>query len=385
MTATSSDRLRVAFVAGTLGQGGAEKQLVYMVRALLQAGVDVRVYALTRGELHQPALKALGVEPTWVGRHGHPLARLTSLALALRHFRPHVLQSAHFFTNLYVGLLAPMFRAVGIGAIRNDMPHEMEANPFWGKWLLTKVEALVANSHEAVRSAIQLGVGQERMHCLPNIIDLSEFDRHSQHAATLLPQNLASRTVVATVGRLVPAKRFDRFIEALAIAREQAPELLGCIVGDGPERERLQALAQEKGLVDEHLLFLGRRHDVPALLRQAQMLALTSDHEGFPNVLLEAMAARLPVVTTPAGDSARVVRDGVTGYVLPFDDVRGFANRLVELAQSPALRSTLGNEGRALVEREYSREGLAASLLSIYLRTATQSGSHRLTRVLSGS
>jgi len=381
MTATRSDRLRVAFVAGTLGQGGAEKQLVYMVRALLQAGVDVRVYALTRGELHEPALKALGVEPTWVGSHGHPLARLTSLALALRHFRPHVLQSAHFFTNLYVGLLFPVFRAVGIGAIRNDMPHEMEANPFWGKWLLTKVDAQVANSHEAVRSAIQFGVRQERVHCLPNIIDLSEFDFHSQHTSTLLP----SRTVVATVGRLVHAKRFDRFIEALAIAREQAPELLGCIVGDGPERERLQALAQEKGLSNEHLLFLGRRHDVPALLRQAQMLALTSDHEGFPNVLLEAMAARLPVVTTPAGDSARVVRDGVTGYVLPFDDVRGFANRLVELAQSSALRSTLGNEGRALVEREYSGERLAASLLSIYLRTATQSGSHRLTRVLARS
>ena len=91
---------------------------------------------------------------------------------------------------------------------------------------------------------------------------------------------------------------------ALNIACREAPKLLGIIIGDGPELANLQAFAQQRGLSEENLLFLGRRDDVPAILRRAQIFMLTSDHEGFPNVLLEAMAARLPVITTPAGDLA---------------------------------------------------------------------------------
>ena len=133
----NNKKLKVAFLAGTLGQGGAEKQLVYMTRALLQAGVNVRVYSLTRGEYYEPALQALGVQPQWIGKYSNPMIRLFTLMISLRNFRPHVLQSAHFYTNLYVGLIAPIYNAVGIGSIRSDITYEMESNPFWGKLLLT--------------------------------------------------------------------------------------------------------------------------------------------------------------------------------------------------------------------------------------------------------
>ena len=85
--------LRVAFVAGTLGQGGAEKQLVYIVRALMQAGVDVRVYSLTRGEHYEPALRSLGADMRWIGKRSSPASRLLSLVRDLRDFKPHVVQS----------------------------------------------------------------------------------------------------------------------------------------------------------------------------------------------------------------------------------------------------------------------------------------------------
>jgi len=377
--------LRVAFVAGTLGQGGAEKQLTYMVRALLQEGISVRVCVLTRGEHYEPVLKALEAEVVWVGQYSNPAGRLIRLTASLRDFRPHVLQAAHFFTNLYVGLAAPLVGAVGLGAIRNDMTREMESNPFWGKYLLTRVGSLITNSQGALRNAQMLGVQSERVNYLPNIIDLTEFDRQ-QRQATSIPGNLnlSSRIVVASVGRLVSAKRFDRFIEALALARKHAPELLGFIVGDGPERENLRAFARQKGLSDEHLVFWGRRDDVPAILKQAHIFALTSDHEGLANVLLEAMAASLPVITTPAGDSGEIVRDRVTGYVLPFDDISGMAGRLLDLARSTHLRTELGLEGRMQVEREFGADRLAARLLSIYRRTAEHCRSRRLIEALRG-
>ena len=374
--------LRVAFVAGTLGQGGAEKQLAYMVRALVHEGVAVRVYSLTQGEHYEPTLKAFGAEVVFVGRHANPLARLASLAVQLRRFRPHVLQSVHFYTNLYVGALASLVGTLGVGAIRSDLSRELKAYPFVGKALLKRVGFVVANSQQAERRARCLGVDATRVFCLPNVIDLAEFDRARQFSTNPNDLVFPTRVVVGVVGRLIPAKRIDRFIEALALARQEAPELLGLVVGDGPEAGSLRALARHRGLLDEHLLFLGERDDVPAILGRAQMLALTSDHEGFANVLLEAMAARLPVLSTPAGDSGLVVVDGKTGYVIEFGDLARFADRMVHLARSPELREQMGHEGRTRVKQEYGPDGLARRLFEIYRHAANQQGSRRLSETL---
>src|SRR6266566_9342229 len=112
--------LRVALLAGTLGRGGAEKQLVYMARALQEAGVRVRVYTLGRNEFHEATLGATGLRPIAIGRAAHPLLRLMTLTCALRHFRPHVVQAAHFYVNLYVALASRLTGSLSIGAIRSD-------------------------------------------------------------------------------------------------------------------------------------------------------------------------------------------------------------------------------------------------------------------------
>ena len=169
---------------------------------------------------------------------------------------------------------------------------------------------------------------------------------------------------------------------ALNIACREAPKLLGIIIGDGPELANLQAFAQQRGLSEENLLFLGRRDDVPAILRRAQIFMLTSDHEGFPNVLLEAMAARLPVITTPAGDFGNIVQDGRTGYVVPFDNIDGLVKYMLRLAESAQLQKKLGQAGRARVEQIYDACGLAENLLSVYKHIAIKRHSRRLTKAL---
>jgi glycosyltransferase involved in cell wall biosynthesis len=129
--------------------------------------------------------------------------------------------------------------------------------------------------------------------------------------------------------------------------------------------------------------FLGRREDVPALLKQADMLVLSSDYEGFPNVVLEAMAARLPVITTPAGDANIAVQNGNTGYVVHFDDVTGMAECMVRLSKSPGLRWQLGEAARKRVEQHFSFEHLAGRLLSIYRKSALQHNRTDLLRLWS--
>jgi glycosyltransferase involved in cell wall biosynthesis len=270
----------------------------------------------------------------------------------------------------------------------------------WGRALLRAPRTLIANSREAARNAQAAGADASRLHVLGNVIDLPEFDRAARLPPSPLPSASASHAglvtqapalaatdaaaarvqmharphgepIVISVARLVQAKRLDRLLRALARARKvDGVRLRGVIVGDGPERANLEALARELGLLPDGVAFTGARADVPRLLAGADIFALTSQHEGFPNVVMEAMAARLPVISTPAGDAASLVQDGRTGYIVPFDDEEQLAAHLVTLARSPAERFAFGAAGRIIIEERYRVDTLVPRALRIYHHAA---------------
>ncbi len=370
--------VRVALVFGTLDRAGAEKQGFYLARALRESGHDVRVFSLVEDGHFGSALRGLGVGPVWFGQAASPPLRLARLASLLARWRPHVVQSTHFFANLYAALAARTAGALSIGAVRNDAYHELEANPGWGKWLLGLPDVVVANSEAAAANIRQLDRGHGPVHVLKNVLDLDEFDRRAGSRGT----SAADRFVVVAAGRLVPAKRFDRLLTALALARASVPGLEGWIVGDGPERARLETKAGELGLATPAVRFFGGRDDLPALLAQADAFALTSDHEGVPNVVLEAMASRLPVVATPAGGVRELVEDGVTGYVVACDDGRETADRLRGLAADAARRRAFGEAGRLRIVRDYAFEGLATRLAVLYREVGSHPHGRRLREAL---
>lgn len=372
--------LRVALLAANLSRGGAEKQLVYMAKALREAGVDVRVYSLTRGQFHESALEAMGLAPIWVGARGSPLIRLAVLARHFRRFRPHVIQSTHSFANLYVGLLGRLLGCVSVGSLRSSLEHCRQANGAWTPWLIRTPSAVLVNAQSALDDlARRRLVSPDRLFWLPNVIDLAEFDRSEEANGSRRPG-----LTVALVGRLVEVKRIDRYLHALAAAAQRELMVRGMVIGDGPQRAALERLAVELGLGRTQVEFLGEREDVPRLLALADVLVQCSDDEGLPNAVLEAMAARRPAITTPAGDAHRLIRDGHNGYVVPFDDVSAMAERLVLLARLPQLRRQLGEAGRQHVERHYSLDGLADRLLSIYRTVAARQKSGAWTRAVVG-
>ena len=355
--------MRVAFLAGSLGQRGAEKQLYYMVRSLMQIGVEVQVYGLTQGDYYDAVYAEMGVPVIHIPRNMHQLKRLGFFVNELKKFRPHMVQSAQFFTNLYVGIAAKMVGAVGIGAMRSDLTYEMSSVGSWAKWLLRIPATLFANSSSAQKNAIEAGIPKANIHVLDNVIDLTAFDAKLTQPTELIDR---SGIVVMAVGSMSPVKRFDRFLEAVAIARKSCPEIRAVLVGDGAEMAALKSKANTLGLPEEAVQFLGERGDVPGLLGQADILTLSSDHEGFPNVIMEAMSARLPVISTPAGDAEILVEDGTTGFVVPFEDVALMAACMVTLANDPHLRREFGEAGRGRVEEKFSSDQLAPRLIELY-------------------
>jgi len=251
-----------------------------------------------------------------------------------------------------------------------------------GRWVLRTSRVLLVNSHAARRNAEGLAVKAEKIRVLPNVIDLAAFDAAMSKNFLLIRQ--ANRLIAMCVGRLISEKRVDFFLTALALARRAVAHLKGVIAGDGPELPRLEKKAAALGLLPGHVEFLGRRPDVPALLRQADMLVHSSRNEGFPNAVLETMTAGLPVITTPAGNAGIVVEHGVTGYVVPFEDVQRTAESMVQLSLSADLRRRLGEAGRKRVEEHYSYECLADRLLATYRSIVRQQQRHDLLPLLAG-
>lgn len=366
MTSSTNDLsgLRIAFLAGTLGQGGAEKQLFYSLKSLRAAGCEVMLVCLTENEYWQKPIESLGIKVIWVGQNSSPLLRLMKIISICHRFSPDIIQSQHFFTNLYAVIAARLLGAIDIGAIRNNVKHELECNKFWGNALLHLPRWLCANSYYA--TAILAGFRDEsRLLTLPNTIDLERFDQIVRQPAAI-PISKSDIITVMTVARLAPAKRLDRLVEAANLLQSEKHCLQFIIAGDGPERKRLENRCLELGLSSDFVRFLGARSDVPQLLSQGDLFFLTSDDEGFPNVLLEAMAASLPIITTPAGDSSHVVVEGRTGYVVEFSDIQKMAEYVLLLARNPNLRARLGQEARNIVEENYSVDGLHDRLLKLY-------------------
>ncbi|WP_276202655.1 glycosyltransferase [Paenibacillus sanguinis] len=169
------------------------------------------------------------------------------------------------------------------------------------------------------------------------------------------------------VGRLVPAKDYPLMLRAFAAARSKGfPASRLWIAGIGPERERVEQEAAALGLADSVAL-LGIRQDIPRLMAAADGYVMSSRWEGLPIVLLEACAARLPIVATAVGGNAEVVLDGKNGYVVPPLEERGLAEALERVMALPAeKRRALGQCGREHVEAHYAMSRAAGRWFALY-------------------
>jgi glycosyltransferase involved in cell wall biosynthesis len=169
------------------------------------------------------------------------------------------------------------------------------------------------------------------------------------------------------VGSIKPVKRHDVFLKALAEVKRAAPALAwqALLVGEGPLRGDMEVLAADLKL-GNRVIFAGAQDDMPPVYRQADILVHTSDFEGMPNVILEAMACGLPVVATRVGATPDLVVTGKTGYLASPGDVSSLADKILCLAQQPDLRRQMGRAARKRVVDTYSLSALQENLLSLY-------------------
>ena len=168
------------------------------------------------------------------------------------------------------------------------------------------------------------------------------------------------RNYVAAVGSLLPVKRWDRLLRIVQKVKSTGVgDVCLRIAGHGPLRPALEELARTLG-ISEAVKFLGATDDIPAFLRQAKFLVHTSESEGCPNVVMEAMACGLPVVAMDAGDIPYLVEEGRTGFVVPQEDEGTLADRVSLLLRDEPLCRSMGQAAREKAEREFSLKRLVS-------------------------
>jgi len=225
--------------------------------------------------------------------------------------------------------------------------------------LLTRAVGVVVPS-ERLASIARAAWHQphERVHLIPNGIDLERFPTAGGNQELRERLDLPSDAfVVGFCGHLRPEKNPARLIEALTLMREPGHLI---VVGDGPERPRLEAAARS-GVLRGRIHLVGHQEDPRPYYRAMDVFALTSDTEQMPVALLEAMASALPVVATDVGDVLRMLPDGSSKFVVPLAGAAtpaALAASLDALSAGPSLRQQLGGENRERVRATYSFDAM---------------------------
>jgi sugar transferase (PEP-CTERM/EpsH1 system associated) len=204
-----------------------------------------------------------------------------------------------------------------------------------------------------------IGIDAARVTYIPNAVDIEKFHqaRPQQPRSVLGNFAPAGTIVIGTVGRLVPVKDHVMLLSAFDDLRKALPQyrsrLRLAIVGEGPQRAMLEQTIRSAALEDSVCL-AGNRTDIPELLAEFDLFALTSLAEGMPNVILEAMAAGLPVVATAVGGVPDVVSNGVTGTLVPAANAQAFTQALSDYVTDEPARTQHGQAARKRAESTFS-------------------------------
>lgn len=234
------------------------------------------------------------------------------------------------------------------------------------------VDAFVAVSHEtALFARGRREVADSRLSVIPNGIELGRFHRDpSARDRVRAELGIAPEAwVVGTVGRLSPEKNQALLVRAVAPLLDDRHRLL--VAGDGPMRGSLAGLASSLG-TSAFVHLLGDRRDVPEILNALDAFVLSSDSEGLPLVIPEAMATGLPVVATRVGGVPDVLEDGRTGFLVPSGDEAGLRDRLVRLRDDRALGLAIGAAARAAAQARFSSERMLREYLELYARVLSR-------------
>jgi glycosyltransferase involved in cell wall biosynthesis len=349
--------------------GGTERQMTELVRRLDPARWEVHLacFKATGQWFERAAERAVSVAEfpvtsfmrASVGRHIWDFARWC------RTRRIAVVQATEIYSNIFALPAAAVGRvAVRIGSRRGLNSDRSRAQVALQRAAYRAATKVIANSRASADQLRIEGVPEGKISIVPNGLDFGPYGARRKRPA------LRSIAVVANLRWL---KGHDVLIDASVEILRHVPDARFELIGDGPERASLVARAAARG-VDHAFTFTGHSTNVPARLAETDIFVLPSRTESFPNAVLEAMAAGLPVVASGVGGILELVEDGRTGWLVPPGDAQALAARVMQVIARPADAARIGAAARAEVFARFSFERMVAAFDGIYLTELARHG-----------
>ncbi|MBW3539216.1 MAG: glycosyltransferase, partial [Planctomycetes bacterium] len=355
-----------AFCITDLDPGGAEQALVQLATRLDRSRWSPRVWCLTPPGKLVAELESAGIESHCLGaRSALDLSAIWRLIRDLRRFRPQILQCFLHHANI-AGRLAG--RVAGAPHIVCGL-RVAEKRGRWrlriDRWTGRLVDRWVAVSRSVARFSIEAGgLPSERVVVIPNGIDFGRFS--TAPPADLSEFGLRSgERAILFAGRLDHQKGIPDLLEACDQVLSDTADTHLLIAGAGP----LETLVGERireSPSGTRMHLIGRRDDLPRLLRAAAVFVLPSRWEGLPNVVLEAMSAGCPVVATAVEGSSEVIDDGRTGLLTPVAHPQSLAAAIQRILAEPNLADALGHEAQAIAMKWLTWHDVALRYEQLY-------------------
>lgn len=365
-------RPELFLLGNTLETGGGERQFAALAGGLSSTRFSVRLGCLRNSGVFAGGLDDIAEFPPGGSLFGLRAQR-TRLALS-QHLRNHavaVAQSFDFYSNM---MLIPAARLAGVPVVigsHRQLGDLMSWPRFWAQCAALRFcDQVVCNSRAAAEYLRTRGrMPARRLSVIPNGLPDTAF-------AEVSPA-LTGGSGVARVGMIArmndPAKNHTAFLRIASRVARRHPQVQFVLVGDGPLRTGLEEQARSLGLGDR-ILFLGERHDIPSVLSSLDISVLPSISESLSNVIMESMAAGIPVVAARVGGNAELVRDGETGFLAEVKDDSAFVAAIEMLLERDLLRATFGANAKREARSRFGLEGVCRQYEELYVSVLSKKG-----------
>lgn len=382
VTSNGSNRIRILKFINNFYIGGTERQFVYAANGLDRSRFAVDVACLSR---EGPLIDSLSedVQVHTYPSHGsfYSYRSILSQFRLVKDIRKRQFDLVHtygWYPNVFAIPASRLaLRATIIASIRDAGAYMTKTKIRALKFVCSLADCVLANSSAGRNWLIEQGVKEQKIEVIPNGIVLP---RRPERASGLSPMRKefnipAGTTVCACVGRLVSGKGIDFYLQAARIVLERGRDVRFLMIGaDSSEKNypsEVEMLAQRLRL-DHQVIFTGERQDVPDILREVDIVVHPSLTEGLSNVILEAMAAGIPVVATRVGGNPELVEDGRTGFLVPAENSEEIADAICRLLDQPEMAHGFGERARRRVADEFAIDRMLSKTEALYLRLLEQ-------------
>lgn len=363
--------LRVLQLGSPAGMYGAERWIIALVKHLDRRKIQSTVAVIQDDSSQSAPLCAEAVSlgfatQIFQAKGRFNLAAIGALRKYIIEYRIDILHT-HFYKTDIIGYLATRGTSCKIVSTPHGWSRKMDFK-LWcyemaDRMVFPLLDGVAPLSEDLYSSLAKMPFLRKRLYFIRNGVDLSEIDEIREIESTLLNGKKEGKIILGYIGQLIPRKGLDNLLKAVSLLQSRNCELY--LIGDGPERERLEHIAEEKK-IREKVHFLGFQTDRLKFLLGFDVLILPSRLEGIPRCLMEAMAAGVPVVASDIPGCNDLIDDERTGLLFSVEDCEHLAWTLEKILSSPDLRKSLVTKARKHILEAYSATRMAKQYEALY-------------------